>query len=71
MLAYLTPHFGQLVGRYVLYLGENLDTDDGIAYRNAEAFLKSLPDFSMESGLENALFRGDSFTQEPEQIELD
>lgn len=38
------PRFGTLKGRYVLYLGENVDTDEGIAYRNAEEFLKRLPE---------------------------
>lgn len=47
-----TPRFGRLVGRYVLYLGENLDTEDGVAYRNAKQFLKNLPDVVLESGLE-------------------
>jgi hypothetical protein len=36
----------------VLYLGENLDTGDGIAYRNAEQFLKALPGINLNSGLE-------------------
>ena len=36
----------------MLYLGENKDTEDGIAYRNAEQFLKALPDISLTSGLE-------------------
>lgn len=44
--------FGKLKGRFVLYLGENLDTEDGIAYRNAEQFLKDLPEITLESGLE-------------------
>ena len=34
------------------YLGKNLDTEDGIAYRNAEQFLKNLPGVTLESGLE-------------------
>lgn len=38
--------FGELTGRYVLYLGEETDMD-GIAYRNAERFLKQLPAYSM------------------------
>ena len=37
--------FGKLVGKYVLYLGENKSTEDGLSYRNAEEFLKELPDF--------------------------
>lgn len=57
MLAMTTPRFGSLQGRYVLYLGENIDTDDGIKYRNAEEFLKKLPDFTMkESIVQNEKF---------------
>ena len=52
MLLLTTPRFGTLEGRYVLYLGENKDTEDGIAYRNAEQFLKALPEISLTSGLE-------------------
>lgn len=52
MLSLTTPRFGTLEGRYVLYLGENRDTEDGIAYRNAEQFLKALPEISLTSGLE-------------------
>lgn len=52
MLSLTTPRFGTLEGRYVLYLGENTDTGDGIAYRNAEQFLKELPEISLTSGLE-------------------
>lgn len=52
MLSLTTPRFGTLEGRYVLYLGENKDTEDGIAYRNAEQFLKALPEISLTSGLE-------------------
>ena len=36
--------FGKLVGKYVLYLGEN-KSEGGVSYRNAEEFLKELPDF--------------------------
>lgn len=42
-LALVSPRYGTLAGRYVLYLGEDMDTEDGIAYRNAEQFLKNLP----------------------------
>ena len=38
-------HFWKLVGKYVLYLGENKSTEYGMSYRNAEGFLKELPDF--------------------------
>lgn len=47
--------YGSIVGRYVLYLGEDLDTEDGIAYRNAEQFLKQLPGITLESGLEKTV----------------
>ena len=52
MLSLTTPRFGSLEGRYVLYLGEDSDTKDSIAYRNAERFLKALPAISLTSGLE-------------------
>lgn len=55
MLALATPRFGALEGRYVLYLGEDIDTEDGIAYRNAENFLKNLPNISLTSGLEKEI----------------
>ena len=51
-LSLTTPRFGKLVGRYVLYLGEDMDTEDGIAYRSAEKFLKDLPGIRLESGME-------------------
>lgn len=50
-----SKRYGKIAGRYVLYLGEDLDTEDGIAYRNAEQFLKNLPDLTLTSGLEEAL----------------
>ena len=52
MLSLTTPRFGTLEGRYVLYLGADMDTEDGIAYRNAEQFLQELPEISLASGLE-------------------
>lgn len=51
-LALTSPRYGTLAGRYVLYLGEDMDTEDGIAYRNAEQFLKNLPEITLASGLE-------------------
>lgn len=54
-LAMLTPRYGTLAGRYVLYLGEDMDTEDGIAYRNAEQFLKKLPEITLASGLEETV----------------
>lgn len=56
MLSLTTPRFGTLEGRYVLYLGEDTDTEDGIACRNAERFLKALPEISLTSGLEEMPF---------------
>lgn len=47
MLSMTTPRFGTLVGRYVLYLGDELDTEEGVVYRNAEQFLKTLPDVKL------------------------
>ena len=40
----------------MLYLGEDTDTEDGIACRNAERFLKALPEISLTSGLEEMPF---------------
>ncbi len=51
-LGLTSPRFGKIVGRFILYLGGNLDTEDGIACRNAKQFLKSLPEVTLESGLE-------------------
>ena len=33
---------GTLTGRFILYLGDDLDADEGVAYRNAEQFLNDL-----------------------------
>ena len=62
----ITAHrFGTIEGRYVLYLGEDIDTEEGIAYRNAENFLKTLPEISLVSGLEETQSEGETqgFTQ--------
>lgn len=50
-LALTQRRFGELVGRYVLYLGESRDMEDGILYRNAERFLEMLPQISLLPGL--------------------
>lgn len=50
---------------YVLYLGEALDTEDGIAYRNAEQFLEELPQITLASGLETAVQEDESQGFEP------
>ena len=47
-----SQQYGTLVGRFVLYMGENMDTEEGIAYRNVTQFLKQLPAISLSSGLE-------------------
>lgn len=47
--------YGKITGRYVLYLGEDIDTEEGIAYRNAEQFLKNLPQINLVSNLENEI----------------
>lgn len=60
MLRQTTPRFGMLVGRTVLYLGDAFETEDSIAYRNAEQFLKELPDMAI----------GESFAQ-TEENEMD
>lgn len=51
MLNLTTPMFGTLLGKFVLYLGEDIDTEEGVAYRNAETFLKTLPAFEPENML--------------------
>ena len=56
MLSHTTPRFGTLEGRYVLYLGKDINTSDRIAYRNAERFLQGLPEISLTSGLEETQF---------------
>lgn len=35
--------FGEIAGKYVLYLGENAESAGGVKYRNVEEFLKDLP----------------------------
>lgn len=35
--------FGKLVGKYVLYLGQATEMEDGVVCRNVEKFLKELP----------------------------
>lgn len=47
--------FGELVGRYVIYLGEDLDAGDGIVYRNAERFLETLPEFTLRANMVQAM----------------
>lgn len=60
-LALTSPRYGTLAGRYVLYLGEDMDTEDGIAYRNAEQFLKTLPEITLASGLEETVSEDEGF----------
>lgn len=60
-LALTSPRYGTLAERYVLYLGEDMDTEDGIAYRNAEQFLKKLPEITLASGLEETVSEDEGF----------
>ncbi len=66
MLRQTTPRFGRMVGRYVLYMGDAIDTEDGIFYRNAEQFLKQLPDITL--GEELALEEENEMEQGPEMV---
>lgn len=50
-LSLLSPRFGTLNGRYVLYLGEDMNAEEGIVYRNVEQYLKNLPQISLASEL--------------------
>lgn len=47
--------FGALVGRYVLYLGGDMDMEDGVVYRNAEKFLETLPEFTLRADMEQTM----------------
>ena len=38
----------------MLYIGEDLDAGDGGAYRNAERFLNTLPEFSLRADMVQA-----------------
>ena len=38
-----------------------MDTEDGIAYRNAEQFLKTLPEITLASGLEETVSEDGGF----------
>ena len=40
-----------MAGRYVLYLEEDVDAEDGIRYRSAEKFLNVLPEFTLTAGM--------------------
>ncbi len=52
--------FGKIVGKYVIYLGNDSTTDYGIQYLNAERFLKSIPK-------QIALSMDDGFVEEQSQ----
>lgn len=54
-LSYTEKMYGEIIGRYVLYQGEDFNTEDGIAYRSTEHFLKALPDIALDSGLEKMM----------------
>ena len=55
-LVQLSSRYGTITGRFVLYPGEDTDTEERIAYRNVEGFLKELPDITLASGLEENAF---------------
>lgn len=51
--------FGQIVSKAVLYRGESFDTENGIAYRNVEEYLKNdIVDFSLEQVMDNDIQNG-------------
>ena len=52
MLAMTTRRFGNIAGRFVLYLGEDYETEDGVVYINAEDFLNDIPNIDIVSGME-------------------
>ena len=56
--------FGKIVGKYVLYLGEDSSTEYGVKYLNAEKFLKSIPE-------QIALSLNEKFTEEQNQDDSD
>lgn len=49
--ALVQRRFGTLVGKYVLYLGEEIDGEDGVMYRNAGAFLRNLPEINLRADM--------------------
>ena len=53
-LSMLRQRFGEVAERTVLYLGEPLEAEDGIVYRNAEQFLKELPAYELRMTLPEA-----------------
>ena len=51
--------FGQIVSKAVLYRGESFETENGIAYRNVEEYLKNdIVDFSLEQVMGNDIQSG-------------
>lgn len=51
--------FGQIVSKTVLYRGERFETENGIAYRNVEEYLKNdIVDFSLEQAMDNDIQNG-------------
>lgn len=44
--------FGTIRGRYVLYRGEDIQMENGVQYRNVEAYLKELPNFEMQQSVD-------------------
>lgn len=56
--------FGKIVGKYVLYLGNDSSTEYGVKYLNAEKFLKSIPE-------QIALSLNEKITEEQQQNDND
>jgi len=44
---HIERQYGDIVGKYVLYLGQGMNSDNGITYQNVEMFLEKLPEFSL------------------------
>lgn len=50
--------FGDLVGRYVLYLGENRTAENGVVFQNAEEYLKDLPRMAQDQVINEEMESG-------------
>lgn len=53
-LSLLEHRFGEITERVVLYLGDPQEMDNGVEYRNAEQYLKALPEFEMRLTMSDA-----------------
>lgn len=50
---FVERQYGDIVAKYILYLGKSMNQDEGIAYRNVENYLENLPDFSLVDNIES------------------